>query len=66
MSMDNEYQFFMETNLDRYVGQWVAVCDKKVVSHGKSVKDVFKEAKQACPGAKPLLTRIPDKETLIF
>jgi len=64
--MTNEYRFFMESNLDEYVGQWVAVCNKRIVSHGKNVKEVFKEAKLACPGAKPLLTRVPDKETMIF
>ncbi|MCK4327392.1 MAG: hypothetical protein KAW41_02845 [Candidatus Diapherotrites archaeon] len=64
--MKEDYQFFMETNVDEYIGQWVAICEKRIVSHGKDVKKVFREAKKACPGARPLVTRIPDKESMIF
>jgi len=64
--MDKNYQFFMKTNLDHYIGQWVAICSEKIVSHGKNVKEVFKEAKEKCPKERPLLTKIPDKETMIF
>jgi len=63
--MDN-YQFFMKTNIDQYIGQWIAICQQKIVSHGTDVKKVFKEAKQKCPRDKPLLTRVPEKETMIF
>ncbi|MFH1771158.1 MAG: DUF5678 domain-containing protein [archaeon] len=63
--MDN-YQFFMKTNVNQFVGQWIAVCDKKIVSHGKSAKKVFEQAQKECPGKKPLLTKVPDKETMIF
>ena len=41
----NNYQFFMKTNVDKFIGQWIAICDLKIVSHGKDVKKVFKEAK---------------------
>lgn len=63
--MDN-YQFFMKTNVDQYIGQWIAICNKEIVSHGKSAKKVFEQAKEKYPKAKPLLTRVPDKETMIF
>ena len=64
--MNKNYEFFMETNLDDYIGQWVAVCNQKIVSHGKDVKKVFREAKALCPNERPLLTRVPEKETMIF
>ena len=64
--MDKNYQFFMKTNVDRYIGQWVAICDEKIISHGSNVKAVFKEAKQICPNKTPFLTRVPDKESMIF
>ncbi|MFH1134312.1 MAG: DUF5678 domain-containing protein [Nanoarchaeota archaeon] len=63
--MTNYYQYFMKANLDSYVGQWVAICDEKIVSHGKNPKEVFMEAKKGgC--SKILLSRVPDKETMIF
>lgn len=64
--MDKNYQFFMKTNVDQYIGQWVAICDEKIVSHGSNVKEVFKDAKQKCHSKRPFLTRVPDKETMIF
>ncbi len=66
MTQNSNYQYFLETNLSSYIGQWVAICNKTVVAHGKDVKKVFHEAKEKCPKTKPLLTRVPDKETMIF
>jgi hypothetical protein len=64
--MGSDYEFFMKANVDAYIGQWVAICGERIVSHGKDVKKVFEQAKKACPNKKPLLARVPDKETMIF
>ena len=56
----------MKTNVDQFIGEWIAICNQKIVSHGKDAKKVFKEAKEKCPKERPLLTRVPDKETMIF
>jgi len=64
--MDKNYEFFMETNVDSYIGQWIAICNQKIISHGKDVKKVFEEAKKKCPNERPLITRIPDKQSMIF
>ena len=64
--MDKNYQYYLKTNISNYIGEWIAICDKKIVAHGKDVKKVFKEAKLKHPKERPLLTRVPDKETMIF
>ncbi len=64
--MDKNYTFFMKTNVEKYIGEWIAICNQTIVSHGKDVKKVFREAKEKYPKEKPLLTRVPDKETMIF
>ena len=64
--MNKNYQYFMKFNVDKYMGEWIAICDEEVISHGKDVKNVFMEAKKKCPKERPLLTRVPDKETMIF
>ncbi len=65
--MENQnYELFLKSDVSQYIGEWVAICDKKIVSHGKSVKEVVKEANQKCPGKRPLIVRIPEKETMIF
>jgi hypothetical protein len=64
--MEQNYQFYMKENVDAYIGQWIAICDEKIVSHGTDAKKVFQQAKKKCPAHRPLLTRIPDKDTMIF
>lgn len=64
--MNTNYQFFMKENMDKFIGEWVAICDNKIISHGESVKELFSEVKKKCPNKRPLLTRIPNKETMIF
>ena len=64
--MDLNYAFFMKTDISRYIGEWVAICNQEIVSHGKDVKKVFNEAKDKYPHEKLLLVRVPEKETMIF
>jgi hypothetical protein len=62
--MDKNYEFYMKKNLYDYLGKWIAICDKRIVSQGMSVKAVIDEAKTKCPN--PLVTRVTDKQTMIF
>lgn len=64
--MDKNYQFYMKADINRYIGEWVAICGQKIISHGKDAKKVFFEAREKCPKERPLLTRVPDKGTMIF
>jgi hypothetical protein len=63
---DKNYQYYVDVNLGDYSGEWVAICNSKVVSHGKNLKKVYEEASKLCPGERPLLTKVPTKETMIF
>jgi len=65
MNVQN-YELFMKADLSHYIGQWVAICDNKIVAHGEDLKKVFKEVKAKCPAKKPLITKVPEKETMIF
>ena len=64
--LDQPYDFFLETDLDNYKGEWVAICDTSVLSHGKNLKNVVEEAKRKCDNKKFLLAKIPSGETMIF
>jgi len=64
--MDKNYQFFMKENIDSYIGEWIAIAGQKIIAHGKDLKKVFKEAKEKNPKDRPMITRVPDKETMIF
>lgn len=64
--MKSNYQYFLEQNLDAYIGKWIAICDNEIVASGTNVKEVYKEAKSKCPRLRPMVTRVPEKETMIF
>jgi hypothetical protein len=66
MNINKNYQSFMNLNVDKFIGEWIAICDEKIISHGKSFKNVFNEAKKKCPKHRPLFTRVPDNEAMIF
>ena len=64
--METNYEFFMKTDVSEYIGEWIAIIDSNIVAHGKNLKEVLNQAKQIYPGKRPLIAKIPDKETMIF
>lgn len=66
MTLSKSYEYYLQADLGSYPDEWVALCDNRVVSHGKDAKRVYEEARRKCPKGRPLLTRVPGKETLIF
>ena len=64
--MEKNYEFFMKTDLSHFIGKWIAICNEKIVSSGNNPKHVFQEAKKKCPHERPLLAKVPEKETMIF
>ena len=53
-------------NIDfsKYLGEWVVVCEDKIVAHNKNLNNVEKEIKE-CKRT-PVIAKIPEKDTLIF
>jgi hypothetical protein len=62
----SNYDAFMKLDLSPYLGKWIAVCNKKIVSSGDNVKEVFDEAKKQYPHEKPFIAKIPSGDTMIF
>ena len=60
------YQYFMQADVSIYVGEWIAILDNRIISHGKGLKEVVAKAKLASGGKKFLLARVPSEETMIF
>ncbi|MBU0684871.1 MAG: DUF5678 domain-containing protein [Thermoplasmatota archaeon] len=65
LSKDN-YLGYMNADLRPYVGEWIAICNGKVVSHDPSFKKAYEMAKKRYPSKRPLLTRVPDQDTMVF
>ena len=56
----------MQADVSIYVGEWIAIFENRVLSHGKELKEVVAKAKVASGGKKFLLARVPSEETMIF
>lgn len=64
--MRQEYDYFMRTNLKKHIGSWIAIIDDEIVASGKDVKEIYAKVKREYPEKRPLLTRVPNKETMIL
>lgn len=64
--LNASYNFFLETDLDIYNGEWITICDNKVISHGNNLKEIVEEAKKKCGNKKFLIAKVPSEETMIF
>jgi len=62
----DNYSVFMQSDLSSFVGEWIAICDGKIVSHNVNLKRAFESAKKNCPNKRPLIARIPSAETMLF
>ena len=63
---ESNYEYFMQTDVSRYIGEWIAIYEEKVISHGKSLKEVTEKAKELSGGKRFLLVRVPSEEAMIF
>ncbi len=53
-----------EVDFSGYLGEWVVVCNNKVVAHNKDINKIEKDIK-GCK-TEPVIAKIPKSETLIF
>ncbi len=65
--MENEnYNSFIKLDLSKHMGNWIAICQGKIVAKDKNIKKVYLEAKKKCPTKKPLIAKVPEQGAMIF
>jgi hypothetical protein len=59
-------QEVLPSNLDlsSFKGQWVVICNKKIIAHAKNLNKIKKEI-ESCPRT-PTIAKVPEEGTLIF
>jgi len=60
----SSFDTFLEMDMSKYLGEWVALCGKEVVGHSKDINGLHKQLKK-CKGT-PLITKIPKRDVWIF
>lgn len=59
------FDYFKNQDLTNYSGEWIAICDNKVVAHDKDLQVVIKEGQKKCSHKSPTYTKIPDKNAAL-
>jgi len=60
------YNWYIETDLSKYSGKWVAIVDKQVVASYDDLGRLLKEVTTKFSSHKVSLAHIPGDETLIY
>lgn len=59
-----ESQFLESKDFSEFEGEWVAILDKKVVAHGKSLPVLYDEIADLQLSRTPLFHRIPTRDEI--
>ena len=59
----SNYEYYLNTDVSNYIGEWIAISDNAIIAHGHDVKQVADEAKKISGSKRFLLCRIPSQET---
>jgi len=63
---DPDYEWYLQSDLSSYEGQWVAILDQRVVAHGANAKDVLEQVLKDRPESTPLLVKVLPEELFVF
>jgi len=63
--MNGDYEWFIQANLDEYIGKWVAIVSKKVVASGDNVGHVLRKVNEEYPKSVPFVTKVPEKNLMV-
>ncbi len=61
-----EFDFFIQADLSRFAGQYIAIVGEKVVASGSNAQAVWQKAKRRFPSSTPTLGKLPRAETLVL
>lgn len=66
-NLRQDYEWFLEANLSRYKGKYIAFANKKILASGENAKEVYRNAlKKVAPTVKPTLAKIPAEGMLVL
>lgn len=60
VNVSEEYDYFMRTDMTPYIGEYVAICGRKIVAHSKDFKEAYSEARKVCGDKRPFIAAVPE------
>jgi len=65
VTMYSDYEYLIKSDLSKYAGKWVAICDSKVVASSKHIQDLVKATKLKCGTKKAVITKISNSARIL-
>jgi hypothetical protein len=62
----SNYDFFISTDTSKYKGEWIAIGNKRIVSHGRDAEIVYNNAKRKFPNTPISLAKVPEKHMMVL
>ena len=64
----SEYEYVMSLGdrLGKYIDEWIAVIDNKIVARGTEAKGVFDQARKNSPSKTPFLMKVPADRVMVL
>ncbi len=68
MTINKNFDFFLEADLSRYSGQWVAISGNQVIANDLKSEVVINRANEICKEKReiPLFAKIPEKDQVLI
>jgi hypothetical protein len=64
--VDENYEYFTNADLKKYLGEYIAIHDNKVQFHHKELKQVYKFMKENFPDVVPFITQVCTGQAMIL
>ena len=55
------YDWFIENNLDKYAGRWIAIDNEKVLESDLQLDALLKKVKEKYPKSRPFIAKVRNK-----
>ena len=57
---NSNFDWMASQNLSDYRGHWVCIVNKRIIAHGRVLKDVLKITREKYPDKVPFVVRVPE------
>lgn len=65
-NLNENFNFFVEQDLRKFSGKWIAIINKKVIDSSDNLKKLMEDVKSKYPKEEPLIVRAPVEKALIL
>lgn len=64
--IDENYDYFIDTDLSQYEGKYIAIHDNKIQFSGSDLKRIYYLMKEKYPNAIPFITKVCSGQAMIL